>query len=82
MSIISSDKILEIINDNVETKVTVEQFDEDLVELGIDSISFIHIIVAIEEYFDYEIPDSLLSFSEMNTVNKILNMLNSLYGEK
>lgn len=73
------DKILEIINDNVEnSKIDITQLDEDLSDLCMDSIVFIKIIVALETTFQCEFPDSKLLISEMNTVNKIFMVLNSI----
>ena len=43
-----------------------------------DSMTFIKIIVDLEEEFDCEIPDSKLLFSEMNTVNKIMQVLTEI----
>lgn len=55
-----------------------ELIDEDFSSLGVDSISFVKIIVAIEEAFDCEIPDSKLLIKELGTVNKIVSLLKSL----
>lgn len=43
-----------------------------------DSITFIRIIVSIEEEFECEIPDVKLLITEMNTVNKILKVLTTI----
>jgi acyl carrier protein len=69
-------EVIKIINETVEDIVFIEaQADSDLRELGMDSISFIQIIVQMEETFGCEIPDSKLLMAEMNTLNKILNTL-------
>ena len=39
--------------------------------IGIDSISFIQIVVALEDNFEIEIPDEKLMLEEMGTFNKI-----------
>ena len=55
------DKVLQIINCNMEnTELSAKQIEEDLSILGMDSIAFIHIVVALEEEFDIEIPDEYL----------------------
>ena len=75
---INIEKILDILNANIENnKITTEQLDHDLSLFGIDSILFIQIIISLEEEFECTIPDSKLLFEEMNTVNKIFNILNS-----
>ena len=71
---ISVGKVIEILNaEGVE--VAEDKLDENLLELGLDSIKFIRIVVSLEEAFNCEIPDSKLILGEMDTVNKILNVL-------
>ena len=79
MKEITVEGILRVINslDNIE--VSTEQLDEYLPDLGMDSISFIQIVVGLEETFDCEIPDSKLLISEMDTVRKMLDVLQELY---
>lgn len=42
------------------TETTFEQTEDDLSALGMDSIVFIRVVVALEEAFDIEIPDEYL----------------------
>ena len=73
------DKIVEILNTNIENaEITEEKFDENLSELGMDSLVFIKIIISLEEEFECEIPDSKLLLREMDTVNKILGILKDI----
>lgn len=53
-------------------------YDKELMNLGIDSIAFIHIVVEIEECFGIEIPDEYLVLSEMGTINKIVSVVSEL----
>lgn len=79
MKEITATKVIEILNENIENaKVTEDKLDEDLSELGMDSITFIKIIVAVEEKFECEIPDSKLLIGEMNTANKIFQVLQDI----
>ena len=72
------DKVLQIINCNMEnTELSAEQIEEDLSILGMDSIAFIHIVVALEEEFDIEIPDEYLLLTEMNTISKIAEVISA-----
>ena len=72
-------EVIKIINETVEgIDFTEVQADSDLTELGMDSISFIQVIVQIEETFECEIPDSKLLMADMNTLNKILNALREI----
>jgi len=72
------EKIIEIINIVIENDIDIDHVDDDLTHLGLDSISFIRIIVALEEDFEIEIPDEYLQLSEMNTVKKIEDILMSI----
>lgn len=81
MTDVTKEKILDVVNTNLESEtgiVTTKQYDDDLTELGMDSIHFIQIIVSLEEVFECEIPDSKLLLTEMNTVNKMFEVLMSI----
>lgn len=81
MKEITKEKILEIVNSVQDMEVTVDQCDDNLLELGLDSIKFIQIIVSLEEAFECEIPDEKLLLTEMNSVNKMLEVLQLAVGE-
>lgn len=70
--------ILNILNGFDNLIITNEDVDANLNDLGMDSVMFIQIIVALEEAFECEIPDEKLMIPEMNTVNKIFNVLSTL----
>ena len=56
-------RILKVIKDNLQTKVEYDLSPEDSIEeLGIDSISYIDLIVGIENEFGIEIDDDKLFF--------------------
>ena len=70
------EKILAIVNMSIENiEIKLDQSDVDLSTIGMDSITFIRIIVAIEEVFSIEIPDEFLLITEMNTVEKLTNII-------
>lgn len=52
-----------------------DEFDE---ELGIDSFTFISLVVAVEEEFNISIPDEKLSFESLGTFSKMLDCVSSL----
>lgn len=79
MKAVSVADILNVINNSEKLDISEEQLDEKLPDLGMDSITFIQIIVGLEEVFDCEIPDSKLLISEMDTVQKMFNVLQELY---
>ena len=75
------DKILDIINSNIEkVNISIEQADEDLSTIGMDSILFISIVVAMEETFGIEIPDEKLLITEMGTLNKMIGVVSTALG--
>lgn len=82
-------KVLQILNANLETTENIhEQMEDELSVIGLDSITFIRIIVALEEAFDIEIPDEYLLPAEMNNISKIADVIytvldhqNSTIGE-
>ena len=81
MKEIAIEKIIEILNSNIKgNEITIEQTNENLSNLGMDSISFIQIIVALEETFGCEIPDSKLLITEMDTAQKMFDVLQELYN--
>ena len=83
------DKVLKVLNANLEnTEITFEQTEDDLSALGMDSIVFIRVVVALEEAFDIEIPDEYLLITETNTLSKMTDVIstvldhqNSVIGE-
>lgn len=76
MKEVSVESILEVVNTNIEnTEITVDQADDDLSQLGMDSITFIRIVIALEETFEIEVPDEKLLITEMGTVSKMLEVV-------
>ena len=72
----SKEVILEIINSNIENvQINLGQSGDDLSTMGMDSITFIRIVVELEDAFNIEIPDEFLLITEMNTVEKMLNIV-------
>lgn len=74
------DNIIEKIINNLKTlDIDVEDIETDFItENNIDSITFIEIIINIEEEFSILIPEENLLMEEMNTVSKIANIVNEL----
>ena len=73
-------KIIEIVIRNIGSEqISTLDPNYELSQYGMNSIIFIHIVVDLEETFDIEIPDEYLLITEMNTLNKIINVVkNSL----
>lgn len=71
--------VFQIVNEHItKNEITPDQVSEDLQLLGMDSITFIRIVVALEEALEIEVPDNYLLMNEMNSVDKILSVVNSL----
>ena len=58
------------------------QGDTSLVELGLESVSFIQFIVAMEEKFGIEIRDSDLLLSNFDTLDKLFSTLEQYFQKE
>ena len=75
-------RILFVVNEYiVDQKILLEQRELDLSTVGMDSLLFIHIIVALEEEFEIEIPDEYLVLDKMNTIAKIANIIDDILSK-
>ena len=50
-------------------------FDGDLIGLGIDSVSFISLILILEEEFEIEFDDDVLVIQNLSNVDEIVNYI-------
>ena len=82
MKKVTISSVLDVINKCDNLEISEAQVDENLTEIGMDSITFIKIIVGLEEAFECEIPDSKLLITEMNTVQKMIDILQILYDDE
>ena len=67
-------KIIEIIRGNLEVPVSADviNYSSNIADLGINSITFIRIVVAIETEFDFEFGDEDLDANKYPTVYSIV----------
>ncbi|MCI8371884.1 MAG: acyl carrier protein [Lachnospiraceae bacterium] len=72
------DIIKELIKD---ISLDLLQADADLVDLGLDSVVFVQLIVELEEKFQVDVPDEVLFISELNTINKMTQLVENLLGD-
>ncbi len=79
MNAVTIENVLEVVNSTEKFEITAKQLEENLPDLGMDSITFIQIIVTLEERFECEIPDEKLLITEMDTVQKMIDVLQALY---
>jgi len=69
----SDNKIFDIINKVLEDKdIQIEQNEMATGLLNVDSITFIKIIVALEEAFDFEFDDEMLLITKFPTVESMI----------
>lgn len=69
-------RILETIKNNFENKVDHDLTPEDNIEqIGIDSISYIDVIAGLEEEFNIQIEDSRLFFPKGEKLSYIIKMI-------
>ena len=64
-------------------------FDIDIIEyvdfiddLGMDSITFISLVVEIESHFDIEVPEELLLMDNFKNLNLVTKIIADLLAEK
>jgi len=73
---LQNDKILQIIKNNVDPNVTkLITLDKDLQSAGIDSITFIKIIVALEKEFNFEFDDNMLLFTAFPNLKSFIEYI-------
>lgn len=78
-----NEKVLDAIKASIDgIEISPEQYDEELMQLGVDSISFIQIVVNLEDVFEIEIPDEKLLMEEMGTFNKIITVVTTVLNAK
>ena len=66
------EKVLNIIKTNC-TDAMVVAVDSNFTEMGVDSITFIKIIVALEQAFGFEFDDEMLLFSAFPTIQTMID---------
>jgi len=66
------EKIISRIQDSIKVHIGELPLDSNFSET-IDSITFIKMIVALEEEFEFEFEDEMLSVSKINNINDLAN---------
>lgn len=68
--------VVEIVGKYVVFNEEVENlYEQSLTSMGLESISFVRIIIDLEEQFKVEIPDNLLIRSGLDTVQRITEVV-------
>lgn len=78
-------EVIELISEVIKDK----GFDIDIIEyvdliddMGMDSITFISIVVEIETHFDIEVPDEMLMFANFKCVDDIVSIVENEFLKK
>jgi len=75
-------KVKQIINENIPNSLQDFRMDLRLVDIGIDSFTFINIIVAIENEFNFEFGDGDLDYKKFPNLGFLVlyiqNKINNL----
>jgi len=75
------DKIEKLIHSTIGTAEPIN-IDTELQNAGIDSLSFITLIVKIEDYFRINFPDNKLSISEAGTLRKLCTIIINIKNDE
>ena len=76
----AQDQIRQILAESGRLTVPVETLpeDADLFASGLDSLAIVNVLMSIEENFDIELPDEMLSrrsFSSIATITRVVSEL-------
>lgn len=70
-------RIFEVITENLDSKIDVVTLDTAFAGIGIDSITFIKIVIALEGEFDFEFDDEMLLITKYPTVKSMIEYVQS-----
>jgi acyl carrier protein len=76
------DQIREILRTHGRLSVDVTQLklDSDLYDAGLTSLNTVNLLLAIEDHFDVEFPDHLLSRSTFQSIDALAEAVSDLQG--
>jgi len=77
------DEVTEIIKTTINLTEPIENIsiNTNLQSVGMDSISFIKIVVEIENNFDIEFPDEKLLITQAGTIKDLCEIIKSVKGK-
>lgn len=69
--------IREIIGKNIELTVPIEKisYDDDLTTFGMNSITFIKVVVAIELEYGFEFEDDIMLVEKFKKINDLVSYI-------
>jgi acyl carrier protein len=76
------DQIREVLRDHARLPVDVEQVDDhaDLFQAGMSSHASVNVMLALENTFDLEFPDRMLTRNVFESVDAIASAIGELQG--
>ena len=72
-----NERVTDIVNSVLGIKLNNENVEDNLSQIGMDSIKFIQIVVALEESFEIEVPDEKLLITAMGTLNQMIDVVST-----
>ncbi|WP_195576567.1 acyl carrier protein [Paenibacillus sp. 1001270B_150601_E10] len=77
-------RVIDLLKDNVDDPSLLDQCDpdEDLSSLGINSLTFIKLVIATEMEFGVSWSDEDLDFRNFSTINQIMNYISLNQNEE
>ena len=77
-------RVIDLLKDNVDEPSLLEQCgpDDDLSSIGINSLTFIKLVIATEMEFGVSWSDEDLDFRNFSTINQIMNYISLNQNEE
>ncbi|SMG57683.1 acyl carrier protein [Paenibacillus aquistagni] len=77
-------RVIDLLKDNVDDPSLLDEcgLDDDLSSLGINSLTFIKLVIATEMEFGVSWSDEDLDFRNFSTINQIMNYISLNQGEQ
>ena len=70
-----------LILENLDEKIEIT-YDIPLSNVGIDSVKIIQLVIALEEKFDFEFEDEMLTYQTLRNINSISDYVFKRLAEK
>lgn len=75
-------KIFQVIESNLNPKIGNVTLETDFSHAGVDSITFIKIVVALESEFNFEFDDEMLLITAFSAIGSVVNYVESKINNK
>ena len=76
-------KLLEIINKTASIQINSDKYqNKDFRDMGIDSLTFVSVIIEIEIEYGIEFPEEKMSYKDAGTLEKLEKVVNETVNSK